>query len=57
MDNAIAHVTHPEVARISAEMDVSKPLRHSFWLGTSRVREESFSGSYFQNNPNVLFAL
>lgn len=33
-DNATACVTHPEAARICVEIDVSKPLQNSCWLGT-----------------------
>ncbi|XP_018826667.2 uncharacterized protein LOC108995543 [Juglans regia] len=32
-DNATACVTHPEVAQIYVELDLSKPLQHHFWLG------------------------
>lgn len=36
-DNANACLTHLKVARICIEINVSKPLCHSFWLGTSRL--------------------
>lgn len=32
-DNATVCVTRPEAARICVEIDVSQPLRKSFWLG------------------------
>lgn len=32
-DNTMMCVTHPEVAQTCVEIDVSKPLRNSFWLG------------------------
>lgn len=41
-DNATACVSWKEATRICVEMDVSKPLRHSFWLGSPSLPNSHF---------------
>ncbi|XP_035543856.1 uncharacterized protein LOC118347890 [Juglans regia] len=50
-DNATACVTHLEAARICLEIDVSKPLRKSFWLGPPGL-----ASSHYQETPSKLVA-
>lgn len=48
-DNVKACVTRPEVARICVEMDISKPLRHHFWLGPPSMISSHFQDVVYES--------
>ncbi|XP_041004168.1 uncharacterized protein LOC121249532 [Juglans microcarpa x Juglans regia] len=50
-DNVTACVTHSEAAHICVEMDVSKPLRHSFWLDNSGLETSHCQEVIFEMLP------
>lgn len=50
-DNAMACVTRPMVAHICVEIDVSKPLRKSFWLGPPGLVSSHYQEVIFYSIP------
>lgn len=47
----MACVTHPEVARICVEINISKPIRRSFWIGPPRVVTNHFQEVVYESLP------
>lgn len=51
-DNAAACVTQPKAAQICVELDISSPLRHSFWLGPPHGASSHFQEIFYEAVPS-----
>lgn len=50
-DNTTACVTRPQATHICVKMDVSKPLRHSFWIGVMGLDNSHFQEVIYETLP------